>query len=54
VSRHAGARRPPISAIRDPHYQCVLCGPYGIGTSAPRIIENFLDMAHFPFIHPGC
>jgi len=37
----------------DPQFQVVLCGPYGIATSGPRIIENFLDMAHFPFIHPG-
>jgi phenylpropionate dioxygenase-like ring-hydroxylating dioxygenase large terminal subunit len=22
-------------------------------TSAPRIVENFLDMAHFPFVHAG-
>jgi vanillate O-demethylase monooxygenase subunit len=27
------------------------CGPYPINTSAPRIIENFLDIAHFPFTH---
>jgi phenylpropionate dioxygenase-like ring-hydroxylating dioxygenase large terminal subunit len=39
--------------FEDPRYQTVLCGPYGVGTSAPRIIENFLDMAHFPFVHPG-
>ncbi len=23
----------------------------GVGTSAPRAIENFLDMAHFPYVH---
>ena len=26
-------------------------GPYEVATSAPRIIENFLDMAHFSFVH---
>lgn len=31
----------------------VLCGPYAVQTCGPRIIENFLDMAHFPFIHTG-
>ncbi|WP_108646872.1 aromatic ring-hydroxylating oxygenase subunit alpha [Polynucleobacter rarus] len=31
----------------------VFCGPYDINTSGPRIIENFLDMAHFPFVHEG-
>ncbi|MGD1863458.1 MAG: Rieske 2Fe-2S domain-containing protein [Phormidesmis sp.] len=29
------------------------CGPYHINTSAPRIIENFVDVAHFPFTHKG-
>ncbi|MET0963332.1 MAG: aromatic ring-hydroxylating dioxygenase subunit alpha [Noviherbaspirillum sp.] len=31
----------------------VLCGPYPVHACGPRIIENFLDMAHFPFIHTG-
>jgi len=31
----------------------VLCGPYEVATSAPRIVENFLDMAHFPYVHTG-
>jgi phenylpropionate dioxygenase-like ring-hydroxylating dioxygenase large terminal subunit len=26
---------------------------FGIKTSAPRAVENFLDMAHFPFVHGG-
>ncbi|CUR56823.1 conserved hypothetical protein; putative ferredoxin subunit of nitrite reductase and ring-hydroxylating dioxygenase [metagenome] len=25
----------------------------GVHVSAPRAIENFLDMAHFPFVHTG-
>jgi phenylpropionate dioxygenase-like ring-hydroxylating dioxygenase large terminal subunit len=29
------------------------CGPYSINTSAPRIMENFVDVAHFPFTHRG-
>ena len=29
------------------------CGPYDVATSAPRVVENFLDMAHFGFIHEG-
>lgn len=28
-------------------------GPYEIDASGPRIIENFLDMAHFPYVHAG-
>jgi phenylpropionate dioxygenase-like ring-hydroxylating dioxygenase large terminal subunit len=31
----------------------VLCGPYLVETSAPRLIENFLDTAHFAFVHEG-
>ena len=23
----------------------------GVNTSSPRVVENFLDMAHFPFVH---
>ncbi|PPS42227.1 aromatic ring-hydroxylating dioxygenase subunit alpha [Chroococcidiopsis sp. TS-821] len=29
------------------------CGPYFINASAPRIVENFVDIAHFPFTHRG-
>jgi phenylpropionate dioxygenase-like ring-hydroxylating dioxygenase large terminal subunit len=37
-----------------PGYDYVLSGPFGpIQASAPRIIENFLDVAHFPFVHRG-
>ena len=28
-------------------------GPYEVATSAPRIVENFLDMSHFSFVHDG-
>lgn len=30
----------------------VVCGPYDVHTSAPRVVENFLDTAHFAFVHP--
>jgi phenylpropionate dioxygenase-like ring-hydroxylating dioxygenase large terminal subunit len=37
-----------------PGYRHVLSGPYGpVNASAPRIIENFLDVAHLPFVHAG-
>ena len=26
-------------------------GPIGVQVSAPRAIENFLDMGHFPYVH---
>jgi phenylpropionate dioxygenase-like ring-hydroxylating dioxygenase large terminal subunit len=31
----------------------VLCGPYKVTTSAPRVIENFLDLSHFGTVHAG-
>ena len=30
-----------------------LFGPFEFNSSPGRAIENFLDMAHFPFVHPG-
>ena len=33
--------------------QRVLCGPFDVATSAPRVVENFLDTAHFGFVHEG-
>ena len=37
----------------DTHLRKVWCGPYDVASSAPRIIENFLDMAHFAYVHEG-
>ena len=31
----------------------VYCGSFGVHVSAPRAVENFLDLAHFPFVHRG-
>ena len=31
----------------------VVCGPYIVETSAPRVVENFLDTSHFAFVHEG-
>nr|WP_250207729.1 aromatic ring-hydroxylating dioxygenase subunit alpha [Curvibacter sp. CHRR-16] len=44
---------PHFAAEHDPALRKVLCGPYDVATSAPRIVENFLDMAHFGFVHEG-
>ena len=44
---------PPFPEYHDPHLRKVLCGPYEVAASGPRIVENFLDMAHFPFVHAG-
>ena len=43
----------PFPEYDDPNLRKVLCGPYDVATSGPRIVENFLDMAHFAMIHTG-
>lgn len=43
----------PFPEYDDPHLRKVLCGPYDVAASGPRIVENFLDMAHFPMVHTG-
>lgn len=44
---------PAFAAESDPHLRKLNCGPYDVATSAPRLVENFLDMAHFGFVHEG-
>jgi phenylpropionate dioxygenase-like ring-hydroxylating dioxygenase large terminal subunit len=44
---------PPFPEYADANLRKVLCGPYEVVASGPRIVENFLDMAHFPFVHAG-
>lgn len=49
----AAAALPAFAAESDEHLRKVNCGPYDVVASAPRIIENFLDMSHFGFVHEG-
>ncbi|WP_313298597.1 aromatic ring-hydroxylating dioxygenase subunit alpha [Diaphorobacter sp.] len=49
----APAALPRFDAESDAHLRKVNCGPYDVAASAPRIIENFLDMSHFSFVHEG-
>ncbi len=42
---------PGLAQTADAGLRTLLCGPYDVATSAPRIVENFLDMAHFGFVH---
>lgn len=42
-----------FEAENDAALRKVNCGPYEVATSAPRLIENFLDMAHFSYVHEG-
>jgi phenylpropionate dioxygenase-like ring-hydroxylating dioxygenase large terminal subunit len=37
----------------DATFRKILCGPYTIDASGPRVVENFLDVGHFPFVHEG-
>jgi phenylpropionate dioxygenase-like ring-hydroxylating dioxygenase large terminal subunit len=47
-----GEAAPPVFAAEDePRLRKVNCGPYDVASSAPRIVENFLDMAHFGYVH---
>jgi len=40
-----------IAEAAEPDRRYVACGWVTVRTSAPRLVENFLDMAHFPFVH---
>lgn len=37
----------------DPVRRNMNAGSVVVATSAPRAVENFLDLGHFPFVHPG-
>jgi phenylpropionate dioxygenase-like ring-hydroxylating dioxygenase large terminal subunit len=42
---------PPFPEWEKADFRKILCGPYQIQASGPRIVENFLDVAHFPYVH---
>ncbi|HIK54229.1 MAG TPA: aromatic ring-hydroxylating dioxygenase subunit alpha [Synechococcales cyanobacterium M55_K2018_004] len=42
---------PRFPEWEDPAYRCTVAGPYAMRANGLRAIENFLDVAHFPFIH---
>jgi len=44
---------PLFPAEHDGGLRKLNCGPYDVATSGARIVENFLDMAHFGFVHDG-
>jgi phenylpropionate dioxygenase-like ring-hydroxylating dioxygenase large terminal subunit len=44
---------PPFPEAEDRRLRKVVCGPYDVASSGPRIVENFLDMAHFAWVHDG-
>ncbi len=42
---------PPFEEWQDERYRKILCGAYEFQAAGPRMVENFLDVAHFPFVH---
>lgn len=42
-----------IPEYAEPDRRNLNAGTVGVRVSAPRAIENFLDMGHFPFVHGG-
>lgn len=50
----ASLSQPPgFETWSDPLWRQLICGPYEVQTSAPRLVENFLDLSHFGFVHEG-
>lgn len=41
----------PIPEADESDRRVVMCGAIAVKSSGLRIVENFLDMAHFPFVH---
>jgi len=44
---------PRFALLDDPSHHVLAAGPYRVHASGPRIVENFLDVGHFPFVHGG-
>lgn len=42
---------PSIPEADEPDRRLVCCGSIAVHSSGLRVVENFLDMAHFPFVH---
>jgi len=44
---------PEVPDMEAPGWRTVLCGPFDWRCEASRQIENFTDLGHFPWVHPG-
>lgn len=54
VSLEPRTSRPPrLAESADPAFRAIPCGPYPSAAGAPRLLENFLDVAHLPIVHEG-
>lgn len=51
--RPGDVEMPAFAAEADARLRKLNCGPYLVEASAPRIVENFLDLSHFAFVHEG-
>ncbi len=47
--------RPPLDMpeFKEEGRRLIACGDVRVRTSPLRIVENFLDMSHFPYVHTG-
>jgi phenylpropionate dioxygenase-like ring-hydroxylating dioxygenase large terminal subunit len=44
---------PTFELMEEGGHQVLMSGPYRVRASGPRVVENFLDVGHFPFVHEG-
>ena len=44
---------PSFELMDDSRHNILRSGPYRVRASGPRVVENFLDVGHFPFVHEG-
>jgi phenylpropionate dioxygenase-like ring-hydroxylating dioxygenase large terminal subunit len=52
-ARLAGGEEGLPALDSDASLRTLVVGPYDVATSAPRVVENFLDLSHFGFVHEG-
>lgn len=50
----ASPEPPLVPHFANPAFHTYATGPYRVSAAAPRMIENFLDVAHLPIVHDGC
>jgi phenylpropionate dioxygenase-like ring-hydroxylating dioxygenase large terminal subunit len=53
IDGSAATEPPAHPAFTDPLMHCVEGTPYTWPTSAPRRVENFVDLSHFAWVHDG-
>lgn len=41
----------PLPEFDEPDRRNIHAASFGVNVSAPRLVENFLDMGHFPYVH---